>query len=564
MQESKFSGEGKLIGKYVLEKVLGEGQFGKVFRARQKDTGEFFAVKKMGVAKIDSNSTLKRLMMTEVSVMREITHPNILHLFEFLRSKDNYYLVLQYCNQGDMEHYMKQKGIRYFEEKEAVMLLKQIMNGFTELRKRKILHRDFKLANIFVNNDQLIIGDFGFAKAGVEMATTKLGSPLTMAPELLFNNDDDLNYNSKADIWSIGVVYYQMLFGEPPFFGLSVPELIRNIKKNCENNLKFPMPVSDESKDLLRRMLTIDPKKRIEWSEFFDHPVFLKFTAKQLEDIQDISQIFGALKLTAENALHKTEVEFDRNKNQRETLDKIQFLKQNEIVHLDKNITVQGVEEKTIDETTRKTIFNDMVSKEIYFRYGHELNKISFLTYTVSFIQNALHYGRFAFLAQHMFNICLLIIKKAIVLTNANLTHLMAKNNIYRLSQVFFDVFCNSKAYNDAQELFTNEIGKLIQYYSLIQRRAGANSVPIVYSNLLNQASPNLLEIDSFITSELGYMKMKDAVIVDPNDKYQLILINQCAVCSVESEMRFPYLVQEKGNTKFDWDEFYKWTKGEL
>ena len=127
------------------------------------------------------------------------------------------------------------------------------MNGFQELRKKKILHRDFKLANLFVHDERLVIGDFGFAKSGQEMAETKLGTPLTMAPELLFT-DSDVVYNSKADLWGVGVVFYQMLFGEPPFFGLTLPELIKSIKQNV-GRLKFKREISDECKDIINRLL---------------------------------------------------------------------------------------------------------------------------------------------------------------------------------------------------------------------------------------------------------------------------------------------------------------------
>lgn len=83
------------------------------------------------------------------------------------------------------------------------------MNGFQKLREYKVLHRDFKLANIFIHNDTLVIGDFGFAKQGVEMTTTLLGTPLTQAYEIITaDRTKDLSYSSKADLWSIGVVYY--------------------------------------------------------------------------------------------------------------------------------------------------------------------------------------------------------------------------------------------------------------------------------------------------------------------------------------------------------------------
>ena len=76
-----------------------------------------------------------------------------------------------------------------------------------------------------------MIGDFGFAKSGQDMAETKLGTPLTMAYEILTSNSENLYYTNKADLWSIGVVYYEMLFGKTPFFGFTIPDLIRDIKK---------------------------------------------------------------------------------------------------------------------------------------------------------------------------------------------------------------------------------------------------------------------------------------------------------------------------------------------
>lgn len=130
---------------------------------------------------------LKKLLKTEVAVMNNINHPNIMHLFEFLESSNNYYLIMQYCNNGDLEGYLAKQKDRLLQEEQAIYFLKQIMNGFQVLHKNKIMHRDFKLANIFLNDDTVIIGDFGFAKSGHDMAQTKLGTPLTMAPELHVN-----------------------------------------------------------------------------------------------------------------------------------------------------------------------------------------------------------------------------------------------------------------------------------------------------------------------------------------------------------------------------------------
>lgn len=203
-----------------------------MWKATNDKKGGIFAVKIISKDKIKSNSILKRLLDTEVSIMHTIDHPNILHLFEYFESKNNYYLVLNYCNQGDFECYLKNQKIKKLPEEKAVFFLKQIMNAFQKLREYKVLHRDFKLANIFVHNETLVVGDFGFAKQGAEMAQTILGTPLTQAYEILTSDrTKDITYSSKADLWSIGVVYYQMLYGDYPFFGMSIPDLIRDVKK---------------------------------------------------------------------------------------------------------------------------------------------------------------------------------------------------------------------------------------------------------------------------------------------------------------------------------------------
>lgn len=124
------------------------------------------------------------MLINETGIMHTINHPNIMHLYEYMESSSTYYLVINYCNQGDLENYLSKQSGGIVSETMALYFLKQIMNGFQVLHKHKVMHRDFKLANIFLNDDTVVIGDFGFAKAGFDMAQTKLGTPLTTAPEI--------------------------------------------------------------------------------------------------------------------------------------------------------------------------------------------------------------------------------------------------------------------------------------------------------------------------------------------------------------------------------------------
>lgn len=138
--------------------------------------------------------------------------------------------------------------------------LKQISNGFSELYKYKIMHRDVKPANFFLDdNMNIVIGDFGFAKSGCDLASTKLGTPITMAPELLNSNGG--NYTNKADLWSIGVCLYQMLYGKTPFEASTYNELQQKVKLNSGNKIKFlpNIEISQNMKNMVISLLQYNP-----------------------------------------------------------------------------------------------------------------------------------------------------------------------------------------------------------------------------------------------------------------------------------------------------------------
>lgn len=560
--ENYQAGQGKMIGNYVLEKVLGKGQFGKVWRARHRLNQEIFAVKVMDVIKVDSNPILKKLLKSEVSIMHDINHPNILHLFEFLKSKENYYLVIQFCNQGDMEQYMKSKGIKNFEEKEAVMLLKQIMNGFAELRSRKILHRDFKLANIFMHNDQIIIGDFGFAKSGVEVTNTKLGSPLTMAPELLFVNDEEATYNSKADLWSIGVVFYQLLFGVPPFFGLSIAELIRSIKQNCGDLLKFPLPVADETKDLLRRMLTKEPRDRIEWSDFFDHPIFDKFSDNPVSQ-SEIDQILDEIGRPSNLEGSKVnESIFKQNQQKRFELDKGGLTEIDGTVAPDvQNLAATKVEERLLDEKERQQILNKLIVKEISYRYSHEKNKIMFIVFTVKRIQKLLMNDILLLAAEALMNISILAIKKAVILNDSLSSVIASKVNMFSITQQYFNIFCQSPESEDIGKLFVAEKLSLTHYLTLIQQRAVINGFSVRHHELISKTVVPVQDLDRCLQTETEVLtSYANTPEIAQNSQHSVFLniILQRLRFIQNLDKTFPYISNVKDGTKFDWVAFLR------
>lgn len=267
----------KKIGNYDLWSEIGKGQFGTVFQAEKIGEPDIkYACKSVQRSSLDKNKKIAELFKTEVKIMKGLNHPNILKCYDFLESGEHYYLVIKLCKDGDLQDYILRQKNGRLEESQAIFYLQQIMNGFKELGKNKIMHRDLKPANIFLDDETVVIGDFGMAKVGKYKTNTHQGTPQTMAPEILFT-EENYTYTNKADLWSIGITFYMMLYGmSGPFPGNTIEQLKSSILKYSGSNIQFPddIEVNDATKSLIKGLLTIDPEKRIEWKEFFGHEVF--------------------------------------------------------------------------------------------------------------------------------------------------------------------------------------------------------------------------------------------------------------------------------------------------
>ncbi|KAL4497508.1 hypothetical protein ABPG73_020605 [Tetrahymena malaccensis] len=257
----------KIVDNYVLERKIGSGQFGDVFKGYNKVNNQDIAIK---VVKRELlKGKFNELLENEIRVLRTCNNENIIKLYDIKKTANNFYLMLEYCNEGDLMQYQKEK--KYLTEDEAIEFLIQILNAFKTLVKNKIMHRDFKLANILKHNGNIKIADFGFAKllGNDNLTSTMLGSPLNMAPEVL----DGQDYNNKADIWSIGTVFYELLFGRPPYTAGNMIDLIKNIRNKPLEIPKKINKISDVTEDVIRKMLVVDSRKRIEWDQLFSHKI---------------------------------------------------------------------------------------------------------------------------------------------------------------------------------------------------------------------------------------------------------------------------------------------------
>ena len=275
-----------------LTKSLGKGAFGEVFLTQIDGKNGFFATKRLDRSYTDKEENYKRLA-NEISVMQKIRHPNIVGLIDLKKTKSHCYLVMEFCNGGDLtgclRKYMEAHR-KPFSEEIVQYLMRQIVSGLDALHSRNILHRDLKLDNILIcfnsDNDKKSLNmlranakitDFGFAtylKQG--LATTVLGTPCNMDPSLLNNMETrtrNKGYDQKADIWSLGTLCYEMLVGRTPFSGNSMQDLFKKVKIG---NYALPTSLSREVVFFIEGMLQQDPKKRLSCKELLNHDFLTK------------------------------------------------------------------------------------------------------------------------------------------------------------------------------------------------------------------------------------------------------------------------------------------------
>lgn len=257
----------KVVDNYILLNVIGSGQFGDVYKAKRMDKEEYLAIKVISKDKLDHIPRLQEMTKDEVEILSKIKNPNVIRLYETLKTANNLYIVYELCNGGTLEEMLDKR--KFLPEKEAFQIFRQILNGCKPLVKLNILHRDFKPSNILFHDNIVKIADFGFCKTlttSQEVTETMVGSPIYMAPEVLRGYP----YSMKADIYSLGVVLYELLYGVVPFEDVNIPGLLNKIKYSRMQFHSYNQ-VSASTEYLLKRMLEANDAKRIEWDELFDY-----------------------------------------------------------------------------------------------------------------------------------------------------------------------------------------------------------------------------------------------------------------------------------------------------
>ena len=270
-----------ILRNYQFIRTIGEGTFGKVKLSIHIPTNEYVAIKILEKSRIHDKEELERVEK-EIKYLKALNHQNIVQIYEVIEDNLQYfYIVMEYVSGGELFNYIVAN--EKLDEKEASFFFCQLINGIKEIHRKKICHRDIKPENLLLTERKLIkIIDFGLSNEYVDFLSTQCGSPCYAAPEMIKGK----KYNGLLiDLWACGIILFAMLCGYLPFDDKDNNILFRKILQ-CK--VEFPDEnetfLSKEAKDLILRILTPEPSKRIKLEEVLLHP-FLEFGNKEYKNL---------------------------------------------------------------------------------------------------------------------------------------------------------------------------------------------------------------------------------------------------------------------------------------
>ena len=490
---------------FTLSNLIGNGGFGKVFKAIHNTSKEVYAIKIIDYTKGNNNDKSNisfnyKSIQQETSLMRLVNNSDYILKYYgsyFSRETNTIWLILEYCAAGSAVDLMLSMG-RTLSEVEVSTIMEMVLKGLIYIHKLNLIHRDIKGANIMLSEDGYAkLGDFGI---GIQMTddeyrTSKKGSPHWMSPQVILNK----NYDTKTDIWSLGITCLELVEGEPPFADLNPDEVMEKIANNPPKaeDIIDPKEHTDEFIDFVNLCLEINPKKRPTADVLIKHPFIVKLSKKkeylkQLinEHIEEVEQ-FRKDKEEYLNSKENIENEsINDNNNSEEHIYIKNYSVGNEI-----QINNGGINLKDIGYTknNNKKDNNNIIS---FYDNDNDIEIISEDNNNQSLYQ----INNDDSLNERKKNISALSqannLNKSDYIFNRNNSN--EKNNINDKNEKFF---LNS---NSEKKFFNNErnINKKI-----------SNSNKLIYSNNLN--------------SNGGKIKMKDEDINDSSDEEEIRPINK-------------------------------------
>ncbi|XP_046385033.1 phosphorylase b kinase gamma catalytic chain, skeletal muscle/heart isoform isoform X2 [Ischnura elegans] len=292
----------EFYAKYEPKEILGRGISSTVRRCIEKETGNAYAAKIIDLSNDPNDAEGKSMLaatLEEINILRMVAgHPYIIELHDVFESSTFIFLVFELCKNGELFDYLT--TVVTLSEKKTRYIMRQVFEALLHVHNMGIVHRDLKPENILLDDNLNVkLTDFGFARVvkPVEKLFEICGTPGYFAPELLYAAmyDNSEGYDQAVDLWACGVVMYTLLVGCPPFWHRKQMVMLRNI---MEGKYSFTSPewddITEAPKDLIRKLLVVDPRQRISVADALTHPFFQIMLWDQ--DIAPLKRNFGSLR----------------------------------------------------------------------------------------------------------------------------------------------------------------------------------------------------------------------------------------------------------------------------
>ena len=359
------------LKKFEFLSFIGEGAFGVVKLAQDKETKEKVAIKILEKKKILNKEDQIRVKR-EIEILKRSNHLNVIKAKKIFNDSENIYIIMEYCEKGELfEHIVDEVCL---EGKEAAYYFYQLINGLESLHKNGIVHRDLKPENLLINKNNILkIIDFGLSNYNNKLLSTLCGSPCYASPEMLYGKKYD---GILVDIWSTGIVLYTMLCGSVPFDNEDHDKLYKKIMKG---KIAYPENLEKDSIDLLKKILVVNPRGRISIKDIKKHPFYQKGRKEFIR--MHPALVKNAIKKYGNKKVEKKEVKDKKNKenfnsenlrrNRKILIDNLKLktdgnnlnnLESNPNIFSAENIYINSKMRKDFDFNRKKNIISQKVS----------------------------------------------------------------------------------------------------------------------------------------------------------------------------------------------------------
>ncbi|PHH51850.1 Serine/threonine-protein kinase ark1 [Ceratocystis fimbriata CBS 114723] len=263
------------LGMFEIGRPLGKGNLGRVYLARERERGFICALKVLHKNELHSNRAEKQTQR-EIEIQTRLYHPNILKLYGYFHDSRRIVLILEFAAKGELHKHLRKQG--RFPELKTAQFIAQTASALQYLHRKNVIHRDIKPENILIGmHGEIKVSDFGWSvHSPGKKRSTFCGTLDYLPPEMVDPQISDYSHDVKVDIWSLGVLAYELLVGKPPF----KDDLYMTRQRIAVADMKIPSFVSDEAKDIIQKLLVIDPEKRLPLSLVLKHPWIVQNCSK--------------------------------------------------------------------------------------------------------------------------------------------------------------------------------------------------------------------------------------------------------------------------------------------